>query len=76
MDEVVTHDEVLSWLPVAVQREWADAERAREMALPPKERGWATAAEVDAGLPGEWIAVQELSEPEPRYLPGRPRCAP
>lgn len=72
MDEVVTHDEVLRWLPAAVQREWAEAERAREMALPPEERGWATAAEVDAGLPGQWIAVSELSSPEVRYLPGPP----
>lgn len=69
-DEVVTHDEVLRWLPAAVQREWAEAERAREMALPPKERGWATAAEA-AELPGEWIQVRELSRAEPYYMPGR-----
>lgn len=71
MDEVVTHAEVLRWQPDHIRREWAEAERARVMALPPEERGWATAAEVDAGLPGQWIAVQELSQAEPYYLPGR-----
>lgn len=69
-DEVVTHDEVLRWLPTAVQQEWRDAARARELTMPPEERGWAAAAEV-ATLPGEWIEATELGEREPRYLPGR-----
>lgn len=69
-DDLVTHTEVLKWLPHDVKKGLAEAERARELALPPEERGWATADEV-ANLPGQWIAVQELSEPEPRYLPGR-----
>lgn len=69
-DGLVTHDEVLHWLPTAVQREWADAEREREMAMPPEQRGWATADEV-ADLPGEWIEVRELGRAEPYYLPGR-----
>jgi hypothetical protein len=69
-DGVVTHDEVLRWLPAAVQRQWAEAEREREMALPPEQRGWATAAEVE-NLTGEWIEVLELGGREPFYLPGR-----
>ena len=70
-DEVVTHDEVLRWQSESIRREWAEAERAREMAMPPEERGWATEAEA-ATLPGEWIAVPELGSAEVRYLRGRP----
>ncbi len=68
-DEVVTHDEVLRWQPDSIRREWAEAERAREMAMPPEQRGWATEDEV-ANLPGEWIAVPELGSRETRYLRG------
>lgn len=71
VDGVVTHDEVLPWLSPAVQREWATAKRAREMATLPEQRGWATADEV-RDLPGSWIAIIELGQAEPRYIPGGP----
>ena len=67
VDEVVTHDEVLRWLPREVQREWADAEREREMATPPEQRGWWTAAEA-AGYDGDLVEVRDLGDPEPRFL--------
>lgn len=69
-DEVVTHDEVLRWLPPYVQRGMREAERQRVLALSPEERGWWTEEEV-AGLSGNWIAVTQLCSAEARYVPGR-----
>lgn len=40
MDEVVTHADVLRWLPTDVQRELT-------MAMPPEQRGWYTREEAD-----------------------------
>lgn len=40
MDEIVTHDDVLRWLPY-------DIRRALLMALSPEQRGWYTREEAD-----------------------------
>lgn len=59
MDEVVTHAEVLRWLP-------RDVVEALTLAMPPEQRGWFTAAEVEQ-YDGRFIGVQSLGEREPRY---------
>jgi hypothetical protein len=70
IDDVVTHDEVLRWLPTRIQREWADAERARVLALPPEERGWWTRAEAKADG-GNFVELVTLSESASRFIRGR-----
>lgn len=58
------YDEIMSFLS-------PDVRRNLTMALTPEQRGWWTAEEIK-GLPGNWIAVTDLSSAEARYIPGRP----
>jgi hypothetical protein len=59
-DEVVTHAEVLRWLP-------RDVRRALTMALPPGQRGWWTAEEAEEDG-GRFVEVTRMEDAEPRYL--------
>jgi hypothetical protein len=59
-DEVVTHAEVLRWLP-------RDVQRALTMALPPEQRGWWTEAEMERDG-GRFMEVTRMEDAEPRYL--------
>ena len=63
-DEVVTHAEVLRWLPAHVRRDL-------EMAMPPEQRGWFTQAETER-YDGRFIGVQDMSEREPRFMAAGP----
>lgn len=58
-DEVVTHAEVLRWLPSHIRRDL-------EMAMPPEQRGWFTETEVQE-YDGRFVEVRKLSEAEPRF---------
>lgn len=58
-DGVVTHAEVLRWLPEHVRR-------GLEMSMPPEQRGWFSEAEMQQ-YDGRFVEVQSMSEPEPRY---------
>jgi hypothetical protein len=60
MDEVVTHAEVLRWLP-------RDVVEALTLAMPPEQRGWFTEAEVASRPGGRFVEAQTMSEREPRY---------
>jgi predicted DNA-binding ArsR family transcriptional regulator len=59
-DEVVTHAEVLRWLPSDVQRELL-------MSLSPEQRGWYTAAEAEEDG-GRFVEVRKMCEREERYI--------
>lgn len=65
-DEVVTHDEVLRWLPASIRGEWAQAERDRVMAMPPQERGWWTEDEMEADG-GRFVEVTRFSDAHSRF---------
>jgi len=58
-DGLVTHAEVLRWLPEGIRRDL-------QMAMPPEQRGWYTEAEIER-YDGRFIAAQTMSEREPRY---------
>lgn len=62
-DEVVTHAEVLRWLPARVRHDL-------EMAMPPEQRGWFTEAEVQQ-YDGDFVEIADLRHRERRYLAGR-----
>jgi hypothetical protein len=59
-DEVVTHAEVLRWLPL-------DIRRGLEMAMPPEQRGWFTEAEIER-YEGPFVEVRSMSDRERRYF--------
>lgn len=64
MDEVVTHAEVLRWLPEGIRHDL-------EMAMPPEQRGWFTEAEVEQ-YDGRFVEVTRMDQREPRYLATSP----
>lgn len=59
-DEVVTHADVMQWLPKDVQHELT-------MAMPPERRGWWTEAEADADG-GRFVEVRRMCDAESRFL--------
>jgi hypothetical protein len=59
-DELVTHEQVMRWLPRSVADELT-------MALPPEQRGWYTREEAEQDG-GRFVEVQTMSEREPRLL--------
>jgi len=59
-DEVVTHAEVMHWLPRRIAHELT-------MAMPPEQRGWYTREEAERDG-GRFVEVQTMSEAEPRLL--------
>lgn len=60
VDEVVTHAEVLRWLPRSIADEL-------EMSLGPEMRGWYTEEEA-ARSEGRFVEVRSLSERRGRFL--------
>lgn len=59
MDGIVTHAEVLRWLPDHIRH-------GLEMSMPPEQRGWFTDAEMRR-YDGRFVEVTRMDEAEPRY---------
>jgi predicted transcriptional regulator len=62
MDELVTHAEVMQWLP-------SDVQQKLTLAMTPEQRGWWTAEEAAADG-GRFVEIRRWGDVEGRFLRG------